>query len=244
MDLKLERRFGLKICVNGRYKEWIQDVIRGIEKETLLVFDPKRTNSFSDINRCDKIDRFIEEKATLEYSISEYLPLACQCIRFMDEKIDTELKKQKDTKSDISACYCSNIEKTILFPRNNGLISPSAFIGEILLCFDITQLSCYRYESEKPFKYLIAHELVHAFNHMRFIVPAFFNWDSFWQKSLNSSIDCSKARTALKKVNGNIDKYGTDIELKELQKYWPNNAEEWVNAWQDLREKIKKKSSR
>jgi hypothetical protein len=148
------------------------------------------------------------------------------------------LKIEKEKNPDIRSSFWSNIKRTILFPRDKGSMGPSAYIGEIVLHKEvIRELSRYKSESEQPFKYLIAHELVHAFNKMIFIVPAFLDWNEFWEKALNHGSNCQNARQVLARLEAGIDCYGTNKELKELKKYWPSNAEKWFNAWQDLKKK-------
>jgi hypothetical protein len=99
MDLKLDRKFELKICVDGAYEQWVNEVVNSIENNSLMVFDSKEENPFCDIYRYNEIDKFIKEKASVERKISEYLPLSCQCIRIIDEEADRELKNRKRKKS-------------------------------------------------------------------------------------------------------------------------------------------------
>lgn len=238
MDLKLERNFELKICVDGPYERWTKDVIKGIENDSLMVFDSKEINPFSDIGDYEDVDKFIEEKARVKIKISEYLPLACQCIRFIDEETDIELKKYKEEEPGIPACYWSNIKRTILFPRYKDSLGPSAYIGEIIFFDNLTRdFPRQKGESEEPFKCVIAHELVHAFNKMIFIVPAFSNWDEFLKEALENGSNVHRAMTVLRRLENNIDSRDNERGLRELKKYWPNNAEKWFNAWQDMKKK-------
>jgi hypothetical protein len=236
MDLKLERQFRLSIYIDGRYKDWIEDVINNIEKETLRVFDAQKSGIFKNISFYSEIDRFLEEKAEVEIKIPEYLPLACQSIRFFYEDSDKELEAEKEKYPNIPASYWSNIRETILSQRGSSSLSPSAFIGRIVLYDDIMDvLPLTKKESENPFKYLIAHELIHAFNVMRFMVPAFMDWDSFYKNVLESGCDHWGAKQVLSRLDNVLDSYGTESELNELKKYWPSNAEKWFNAAKDIK---------
>ncbi len=234
MKLKIERYFALKNCLDGKYKQWADEIIEGIESQELTIFNTEDEVKFIDVYRNKEIDKFIKETARKKINISNYLPLVCQCIRFIDEDMDIELKKEQEEKKVLLASYWSNIKRAILPAPHMEPLGPSAFIGEIVL-YDIeSKLSPYKDESEEPFKYLIAHELVHAFNEMRIIVPAFLDWKAFWEKILQGGSCCQDARQLMARTNRNIDSYGSNKELKELKKYWPSKAEGWFNSYKEL----------
>jgi len=253
MKLKFERQFELKNCLDGKYKQWADEVIEGIENQELMVFGTKDEIRFCDVYRYGEIDEFIKEKAKEKINIVEYLPLACQCIRLIDKDTDIELKididkeqrEHEEKEFVIFASYWSNITRTVFPARPVEPLGPSAFIGEIVLQdIIITKLSqCKKDDSEYPFKCLIAHELVHAFNVMRLIVPAFLDWTNFWKKALQEGHQCQNARQLTARLKDNIDCYESDKELKELKKYWPSHAEEWFNARKGFYERLRSKEN-
>lgn len=235
MNRKFERQFELKNCLDGKCKQWADEVIKGIENQELMVFDTKDEIRFCDVYRYGEIDKFIKENAKEKINIIEYLPLACQCIRFIDEDTDIELKKDKEK---YFASYWSNTKRTILPTPPVEPLGPSAFIGEIILHDTIESgLSPYTNVSEAPFKGIMAHELIHAFDEMRLIVPAFRDWKNFWEKTLKKGSQCQHARQLMTRMKNNIDCYGSNKELKELKKYWSSQAEGWFNTLQKLKKK-------
>ena len=74
---------------------------------------------------------------------------------------------------------------------------------------------------------IIAHELVHVFNHMRFIVPAFKNWRSFWHTFLCCGWKANVLHSRLRDLNLYVDCYGEKGELESLKEFWPSQAERW-----------------
>jgi hypothetical protein len=232
--LEINRKYEFKICLkcpDEDYQQWAEDVINLINNRTLKVFDPCDETLFRDVACCN-YDTVIE-KAKDEIKISDYLPLACQCIRWIDICYDKELLPNNYTKL---ASYWSNINRS-LFPKYPAHpLGPSAFIGEIVLYEKLRdEIRTRNAESENRFKYVIAHELVHVFNEMRIIVPAFRNWDNFWERPLQNGNCCQKARDMKNRLNNYIDSYGTDVELSELKKYWPVSAETWFNSMRNTR---------
>ena len=232
MELKIEREFSFKKCLNDKYEKWTNDVLDSLENKELMIFDAKDENPFSNICSYEKIDQFIEERTKEKINICDYLPLACQCVRNIQDS-DIELKKEQEEKKVLLASYWSNTNRTILPVSSILPESPAAFIGEIVL-HDLIEdkLRPHKPKSEEPFKYIMAHELLHVFNGMRIIVPAFRDWKNFWAKALKKGQACSDAREVKKRIDNDID--DPDKVIMELEKYWPSKAEKWFNAFRSL----------
>ena len=86
-------------------------------------------------------------------------------------------------------------------------------------------------EIENKFKYVIAHELVHVFDSMIFIVPAFMDWPSFWENVLGGGGSCDVLLSLYMDTSLFVDSYGQHNELEQLKKYWPSQAETWFDAF-------------
>src|SRR5688500_9884534 len=73
---------------------------------------------------------------------------------------------------------------------------PAAFTGEIVL----TERAFPKDNSPEEidaFAFVVAHELVHVFDAMRFVVPAIMDWKQCWNKMLQGGCRCEAARHAL-----------------------------------------------
>lgn len=75
-----------------------------------------------------------------------------------------------------------------------------------------------------------AHELVHVFDVLKYLVPAFINWQTFWQNVLNTGSRCDVlvARMAVKRLF--IDDYGNKNEFASIEEWWPSRARKWFGA--------------
>ena len=224
------RRFRLRTALYwpaGIYDKWAGEVIEGIENDNLFVFDVEDSNALSlelDENDCE----LLLKRATVQVSAKQWLPVGCQLIRYENSDEDFD-------KNDCIACYKTNAPK-VLWPAYSEYKpeGPAALTGEIILnkkrfASDlIKHIKKARYET--AFKGIIAHELVHVFNALRFIVPAFIHWGKFW----NNIVDEGGACDVLASKYGNagifVDQYGRKNELLSMQEFWPSKAKNWFNA--------------
>ena len=76
----------------------------------------------------------------------------------------------------------------------------------------------------------VAHELIHVFDAMRFVVPAFQNWDQFWKIALREGSFCDVAIGLLEDKRRFLDNYGSDHEKEMIAHFWPSKVEEWFAA--------------
>ena len=212
------RRFKLKNALSFYQKEWVVEVIESIEKDELFVYNPKDENAF-----CNSVDEngaeLILSRAKTPISIKEWLPVGCQCIRLAG-KIDTSSESAV-------ACY-SNNGAAVLWPDDAEYEpeGPSAFLGEII----ILESASDKY-SEHKFKFIMAHELVHVFDIMQYLVPAFIDWRSFWRCVLHEGCSCDLLNSQFDNKSRFVDSYGEENELAMIQEYWPSQANVWFDAF-------------
>jgi len=233
------RRFELKLCLpfpTYICEQYAKEVIESIEQDELLVFDPKDETALKEVTN-KKGEILILDKAKMPVSIKEWLPVGCQYIRYANSSVD-ELKEGR------LAFYKTNAHQ-VLWPvyAEHKPEGPAALMGEIIISgpdTDFDDMTLYR----DKFKCLIAHELVHVFEYMRFIVPAFMDWRNFWHIVVNDGSSADLLVSNLDMTNSPIDRYGTQLELACLQDYWPSQAQNWFDAFNRDKSPEKKPSKK
>ncbi|HOX14576.1 MAG TPA: hypothetical protein PLP18_00460 [Smithellaceae bacterium] len=222
---ELARTFSLKISNNlFNCKKWTQEVINEIENDRLLVLSASKPFSL-DLSG----DSFIQIDSCFRkpVSIKEWLPIACQNIRCQEGESD------EFNRPNALACYTSNAGE-VLFPVGLGTIPPGpvAFNAAIIIHTEInTMLKVEEPGGEDRFKFVLAHELVHVFDFMRILVPAFQNWKRFWKICLEEGDACEKMEQLCMYKNCFVDSYGTETELAMVEQYWPKKARKWYEAF-------------
>ncbi len=80
------------------------------------------------------------------------------------------------------------------------------------------------------FQFILAHELVHVFDALKYLVSAFKNWRAFWKNVLNEgySIDAMYEKLSDKTIF--LDNYGRNNELESIRDYWPSRAGVWFQT--------------
>ena len=209
---------------NPKAKVWANEVIESIEKDELLVIDPKDQSALDEeVNSEGHI--VVNAQARIPVSIREWLCVGCQSIKFPSYYLEQEQGH--------SAWYSHNGAQ-VLWP-SSALYQvpegPAAFIGEIFISrkfwnYVLSEKSL----SEKRFKFMFAHELVHVFDVMRYAVPAFLDWNNFWVRVLGSGAYCENLCSKLNMVQLFIDSYGKLNECLSIKEFWPSQADEWFNA--------------
>ena len=210
------RRFALTIDV-PLYYPVVEYVLDSIENDTLHVFHPDDERALqADFNR--KGEQLVNKRATLPISIREWLCVGCQSIE-MGESEDPHCL----------AYFTCNAHEAI-FPMDSlCAFGPAAFTGKIVLTNRCLPKNNSDTEA-KAFAFVVAHELVHVFDTMRFVVPAIMDWKQFWGKVLNEGICCDLARGMLENKTLFLDDYGSRNELAMVKEYWPSKAKEWFDA--------------
>lgn len=233
------RKYELKLCLpfpSQLYEQWAKEVIESIEQDELLVFDPKDTEGLRSIFDNDGSE-LIHANAKTPVSIKEWLPVGCQCIRYA-------YREEMESYKTAYALYSPNARQVLWPPwAEHKPEGPAAFCGEILFSEKIAT----RHKEpffESKFKCMVAHELVHVFEYLRFIVPAFTDWRSFWHTFLDDGRANDRLIGNVSAGNAFVDQYGTQLELSRIQEYWPSQAKEWFSALHVEKKERKQKKGR
>ena len=215
-----KRRFQTDIGLQS-YSRYAEAVISGIETDTINVFQPDDEHALDYVQDEDGAE-LIDRRATLPVSIREWLPVVCQFIR-----LETACDRALHGPGECLAYYRSNACE-VLWPEEFAPAGPGALIAGIVarpevLKEDDAEHNC--------LQCVLAHELVHAFNAMRFVVPAFLNWRSFWRKVLNEGTSCDILASNHDGRGLFLDNYGHENELAEIMTFWPSQGRKWFEAF-------------
>lgn len=165
-----------------------------------------------------------------EVRILDWLSAACQVIRM--ESVDEA--EQLEQREQTVAWYRQNSAET-LFPSfaEHRPPGPAAFMGEIVLTQShaLPLLLARDQRSHDALRFVLAHELVHAFESLPFIVPAFVDWDTYWEVGLASGCDSDEACFLKSRHAVTLDDYGGAGELRAIKRYWPSSAKVWFDAF-------------
>ncbi len=214
-----ERTFALKVHV-PLYEELVWDVIDSLEKDRLAVFSPHDADAMKQFERSGAEE--LDGRASEIVSIREWLCVACQYI-----VTDDHAGPRDRTASDVLAAYRNNACE-VIFPRHGGMpLGPGAFVGGIAL-FAERMLATNR--GEDAFRCVVAHELVHVFDLMTLLVPAYMDWPAFWKNVLHEGSCCDDAAAKVGGMSTFIDDYGGTNELQRLKAFWPSDADRWFKA--------------
>jgi len=222
------RRFKLEnALLYPNLSRWAGEVIDSIEKNELLVYDPKDKDAF--YNEYDKNGaELILSRAKTPISIRDWLCIGCQYIRYKDRHADGKPSENE------AACYQHN-GANVLWPEYAAWEpeGPAAFVGEILIApRTLEEINLHDdIITEHKFKCIISHELVHVFDMMRFVVPAFMDCPNFWKCVLGEGSACAILQSQYNDVRGFVDCYGEINELTMIEEYWPSQANAWFDAF-------------
>jgi hypothetical protein len=213
------RQFRLRNNIDMPYpRRWVNEVIDSIGNNRIGIIDPKDDKAL--LSRKDK-DGILNlwARTKCQVKIKNWLAVACQSISW-----DDTLK----TNNGYLAIYSHNaynvFGETYLEEPPQG---PGAFIGEIR----IQPLDEYKKsQSEDKFKFILAHELVHVFDMMQYLIPAVMNWPAFWKNVLNCGTRLDLLYDRLQKLALFLDIYGSKHELESIKYYWPSQANKWFSA--------------
>ena len=224
---ELTRTFNLQISRNLiNCRKWAQEVINEIENDNLLVI---RTNEPLRLELRDDGSIDVDSRFRNKVSIREWLPIACQNIRSQAGPLDDF------DRVNAIACYRSNADE-VLFPVGTNDMPPGPVAFNAAIIFEnafIRSLIGIDSQKENKFKFVLAHELVHVFDFMRFLVPAFRNWKRFWKICLDDGDACEQIGHLWMYKNCFVDSYGTETELAMVEQYWPKKAKKWFEAFRE-----------
>jgi hypothetical protein len=220
---ELRREFTLDLSGLGAVAPLVRGVLEGIEKQTIEVYHPDDEDAFLEADDGDGSQE-LHGRATLPVSIPEWLCVACQRIRLADEGDAL----RRDAPSEVLAWYSSNVAK-VLFPHSSlqKPIGPAGLDAEIVLRDGAIGLLP---GSPDGFKFVVAHELAHAFDAMKVAVPAAMDWDVFWERALRRGLVNEQACWVKSLHKYFLDDYGSESELAVVEEYWPSHAKRWFEA--------------
>jgi len=205
-------------------RKWVNEVLGGIETDTLSVYDPKDTDALKHVFNAQG-EELLEDRLSFAVSIQEWLPVGCQCVRWFGPS------ERKEQKEGVLGFYMSNAA-TVLWPVDRlpfALQGPSAFVGEIAIAQEKWAFE------ENKFKCVFAHELVHVFDMLKLLVPAFIDWRGFWRSVLNEGCACEDAARRYHNTSLFVDNYGHANERLQIAAYWPSHANAWFEAMRKTR---------
>jgi hypothetical protein len=196
----------------------VLEVIDSIENDKLMVFDAKDADALNQTPATDdSINLF--EKATIPVSIKEWLCVSFQVIRW---DVGDEFKNPKHY-----AVYKQNAPD-VIYPVGTIHVppGPAAFFGEIILRSELLQ-----FDDSDKLSFVVAHELTHAIDMLRMLVPATLDWPAFWENVLEEGSNCEMAQLHHHFQSVFVDDYGSQNELATVAQYWPSRAEKWFKAF-------------
>lgn len=222
---KLERVFDLKIDfgIHKQFAPIVQDTIDLIENDVLQVYRPNDESAFDSIIKDG--EEVMASHADYPISIREWLPCACQRIVFSPYEQGKHL-----------AAYCHNATVSLVpSDRTRFPPGPVGFSGEIRFTQAVLDLiqeiaSTDNDRAVDAFRCIVAHELVHVFHIMMILIPAFIDWDSFWEGPMGSGHNRDDAMRIYEAHAMTLDRYGSDDERDWIAAYWPTYADKWFDA--------------
>jgi hypothetical protein len=225
----VRRKFEFDLRWLGPLAQAVVHVLDSLEKHTVEVYRPDDEEAF--LTRLDDDGRLpLHARADLAVRIPEWICVACQRIRLQDEGDAARAAERPDA----LAWYYSNAQG-LLFPadRLQEPVGPAGLDAEIVLTHKAVEYLTAGAAEEDPdkFQFIVAHELVHAFDAMRVIVPAVMDWKTYWEKALGSGSQCDAAREMASFHALFLDDYGGENELAMIEEYWPSQARRWFEAF-------------
>ena len=221
----LTRQFSLEVSGPPPLEQIVLDVLAKLERTKTGVYSSDDDRAFGPGD-----DGHGQSGSTREVKILDWLSTACQVIRIEG----VEESRHFNVSNQTVAWYRQNADETLFVSfAEHRPPGPAAFVGEVVLTQShaLPLLFARDQRSHDALRFVLAHELVHVFEMLPFIVPAFENWDAFWNVALGSGCDSDEARR-LRSVHAiTLDDYGGDGELKAIEEYWPTCAKTWFNAF-------------
>jgi hypothetical protein len=198
-----------------------------METDELLVFDAADEEGLADAQD-QSSNVLIANGAKIPISIKEWFPAACQAVMFGGSD---EVKKAAGHAEGVLGVYWNNANAVLFTPVMQSIgmgrpAGPAAFLGRILLSSGL------RDESEDRFKWIVAHEITHALDTLRFLVPAVADWEKCWRKLFGGGQWSEGAAQTFGLLAEFLDReYGSRNELLTVKQYWPSQSEKWFYAW-------------
>jgi len=219
------RNFDLQVALYP-HNNLVLDVLNSMEFDRLMVFDENKRGVLAET--CDAVgplDLYVG--ATKPASIRHWLPAGCQVIRWdIPGEIDAVNRKRG-----VMALYRQNAAD-VMFPVDVRHLppGPSAFLGEIVFNQELLRNLNQNAAVKNMLRFVLAHELTHVFDVLRFLIPALKNWRRFWRNVLDEGEHCNHLACIRGLQGVFVDDYGSKNELEIVKKYWPSRADKWFQA--------------
>jgi hypothetical protein len=217
LTIRVERaRRVFEFVMDAEITDWlVYDVINKLEIDELHVFQPDDQRAFS--------GESLLKRATLPIKIRDWFPMACQLIQ--EARIDDY---------NTHALFSDNASHCLFRIDGRRPIGPANLQCEI-------RLSRRLFSGRNPaapdaIRLVVAHELAHAFDLLRFTGPAILDWNEYWRKPLAEGRNCRQVLQRIEDLALRLDDYGSQSELESLRRFWPSHAEEWIEAARKLRD--------
>ncbi|MCP4599987.1 MAG: hypothetical protein GY847_05520 [Proteobacteria bacterium] len=212
------------------FDDLAREVVNGIEKDVLKVVDPTQEGCI-DLGAEPGGTISVDSDANLYVQLKEWLAVGCQRIRWEEGTEDL-------FESDQLATYRTNIPLVFGVPYGDSEpLGPSVFIGEIIISrkvhkswFEMSHSTQTQDGLGLILQYIIAHELVHVFDALKYVVPAFMDWRSFYKNVLDYGTTTEALYTRLGFKSRFIDEYGKGNEPEMIREWWPSLAEKLFEA--------------
>ena len=225
-----ERLFKLNIDLPPpALTECAWDLVASVEREDIMVVDPHNRHALDEVTDSDGAI-LVNADATLAVKLADWLSIGCQRIRW-EHMQETEVPKTA------YAMYTTNIRKVFGGPfQESAPLGPAAFVGEIVIRRQLQRamLACAREgeaeNSMQIFQFIIAHELAHVFDALKYLVPAFMDWRKFYKDVLCDGTATEAVYSRMGWLSGMMDEYGYKNELGGIQQWWPSRAEQIFKA--------------
>jgi len=223
------RRFKVEVTVPGPLEALVFDVLDQIELDQIPVFRPDDADAFVqgrgvEYETDDGVEgeMLIGQSADATASIREWLCVACQYIDFADEAEESD--------EQTLAIYRHNLSQVVLPLHGEGVMpeGPHAFVGGITLFGSTLRFA--RPNGQDAFRFIVAHELTHAFHALQILVPAMRDWETFWRIALDEGCRNEAASQLYDFHAAALDEYRQENELLSVQQFWPSKASQWFDA--------------
>ncbi len=233
-----KRTYQLEVCLPCLWPldSYAWNVINDIEHRTIQVIDPNDRDAHECLLDSDGA-YLVDSDAKLTVPLEDWLAVGCQRIRWE--------RPGEDMPDDVVGTYSSNVDITFGTPYDESKpLGPSVFVGEIILPTKIQRAFNSYFEEALPknlvnaFQFILAHELVHVFDILKYLAAAFMNWRAFRRNILGEGGSTDLVYSRMSDKTMFIDNYGQQNELDRIRRCWPSRAEDWFQtrelSWEQL----------
>ncbi len=210
--------------------DYAWDVVRSIEQPQIRVVDPVNGHALDCVTDTHGAI-LLDSDETMTVPLAQWLVVGCQSIRW---RVWGDGPLDKGVVGTYKSNYSSIFGPCCAETRPPG---PAIFTGEIVLPSSIKRawLACKEDRKKaagiaNAVQLILAHELVHAFDLLKYLVPALLNWPGFWRNVLQEGCLNDELYTRIDDRSSFIDDYSGPNELAQIRYWWPSRADTWFGA--------------